>query len=70
VHHFGAWVQDVTRTTEELAAHGWVIELAGAAPENGYGSFAYARSPAGILFEPERESKELVERWYAGGTLY
>jgi hypothetical protein len=28
-----------------------------------------ARSPAGILFEPERESKELFERWYAGGTL-
>ena len=48
----------------------WVIELAGSTPEDGYGGFSYARSPAGILFEPERESKELFERWYAGGTLY
>jgi lactoylglutathione lyase len=69
VHHFGAWVKDVTRTSEELAVQGWVIELAGAAPENGYGGFTYARSPAGLLFEPELESRELFERWYAGGTL-
>jgi catechol 2,3-dioxygenase-like lactoylglutathione lyase family enzyme len=70
LHHFGAWVQDVTWTSERLIAQGWTIELAGAAPENGYGAFAYARSPAGILFEPERESRELFERWYAGGTLF
>jgi catechol 2,3-dioxygenase-like lactoylglutathione lyase family enzyme len=70
LHHFGAWVQDVTRASEELVAQGWTIELAGAAPESGYGAFTYARSPAGILFEPERESKELFERWYAGGLLF
>lgn len=46
-----------------------MADLAGT-PENGHGGFAYARSPSGILFEPERESKELFERWYVGGTLY
>ena len=70
LHHFGAWVQDVSRTSEELIAQGWAIELAGSTPENGYGGFTYARSPAGILFEPERDSRELFERWYAGGTLF
>ena len=43
---------------------------AAAAPQTGYGAFTYARSPTGILFEPERESKELFERWYAGETLF
>ena len=70
LHHFGAWVQDVTAVNEGLIARGWAIELAGATPENGYGGFTYARSPAGILFEPERDAKELFERWYAGGALF
>ncbi|HEY3880153.1 MAG TPA: VOC family protein [Trebonia sp.] len=70
LHHFGAWVKDVKAVNEELVGQGWVVELAGKAPEKGYGGFTYARSPAGILFEPELEAKELFERWYAGGPLY
>jgi hypothetical protein len=70
VHHFGAWVKDIARTSEELISQGWVIERAGGAPGKGYGGYAYARSPAGLLFEPELDAKELFERWYAGGTLF
>jgi catechol 2,3-dioxygenase-like lactoylglutathione lyase family enzyme len=70
VHHFGAWVKDVKAVNEELVAQGRVVELAGAAPEKGYGGWTYARSPAGVLFEPELDAKELFERWYAGEPLF
>jgi hypothetical protein len=73
LHHIGVWVEDVTRANEELVRQGWVVELAGMAPEEGYGGFTYTRSPAGVLFEPElggAGAKERFERWYAGGSLF
>jgi catechol 2,3-dioxygenase-like lactoylglutathione lyase family enzyme len=73
LHHVGVWVEDVAGVNEELVAKGWQVELAGAAPEDGYGSFTYIRSPAGVLYEPEsclNGSKERFDRWYEGGSLY
>jgi hypothetical protein len=73
LHHLGVWVQDVARANEDLVRQGWVVELAGKAPEAGYGAFSYTRSPAGLLVEPEvcgPGSKERFERWYAGGSLF
>jgi catechol 2,3-dioxygenase-like lactoylglutathione lyase family enzyme len=72
LHHIGVWVADVARVNEELVRAGWVVELAGRPPDEGYGGFTYARSPGGLLFEPETclgGSKERFERWYAGGSL-
>jgi lactoylglutathione lyase len=73
LHHIGVWVDDVARANEELVRRGWAVELAGKAPEEGYGGFTYTRSPAGVLFEPEVRgagAKERFERWYAGGSLF
>ena len=73
LHHIGVWVDDVARANEELVRQGWVVELAGRAPEEGYGGFTYVRSPAGVLFEPELSgagARERFERWYAGGSLF
>ena len=69
-HHFGYWSDDVGADTEALAAVGWTVELAAAAPEDGYGRFTYVRSPSGYLVEPVSiASKPRFERWWAGGSL-
>jgi catechol 2,3-dioxygenase-like lactoylglutathione lyase family enzyme len=73
LHHIGVWVEDVTGVNEALVAAGWTVELAGMAPDEGYGGFTYIRSPAGVLFEPESclfGGKERFDRWWAGGSLF
>jgi catechol 2,3-dioxygenase-like lactoylglutathione lyase family enzyme len=73
LHHIGVWVDDVARANEELIRQGWVVELAGRPPAEGYGSFSYTRSPAGVLLEPETTgagARERFDRWYAGGSLF
>ncbi len=73
LHHIGVWVDDVAGVSQDLVSQGYTVELAGASPAEGYGSFTYVRSPGGVLFEPEsgrRESRERFERWYAGGSLF
>jgi catechol 2,3-dioxygenase-like lactoylglutathione lyase family enzyme len=70
LHHFGVWVDDVGETVHALVSDGWVVEMAALAPEEGYGHFAYVRSPSGIVFEPvARASREKHERWWAGGSF-
>ena len=69
-HHFGYWSDDVASDTESLVADGWTLELAAAAPDEGYGRFTYVRSPSGYLAEPVAiASKPRFERWWAGGSL-
>ncbi|MEP7047364.1 MAG: VOC family protein [Ilumatobacteraceae bacterium] len=69
-HHFGYWSDDVAGDTESLLADGWTLELAAAAPDEGYGRFTYVRSPSGYLVEPVSVgSKPRFERWWAGGSL-
>lgn len=70
VHHLGVWVDDIKAETERIIAAGWTLELAGAAPEDGYGAFTYVRSPAGVLVEPVWSVLEpMFQRWWAGGPL-
>jgi catechol 2,3-dioxygenase-like lactoylglutathione lyase family enzyme len=69
-HHFGYWSDDVEADTETMIADGWTLELAAAAPEDGYGRFTYVRSPSGYLVEPVSvANKTRFERWWAGGSL-
>ena len=70
VHHMGVWVDDVGAEVERLTALGWSLELARRAPEEGYGTFCYLRSPSGFLLEPVLVSlKPMFERWWAGAPL-
>jgi len=69
-HHLGVWVDDVGAEVERLSARGWSLEFAAASPDEGYGRFAYIRSPEGILFEPvDVTNRERFETWWAGGEL-
>ena len=69
-HHFGYWSDDVGADTRSLLADGWTLELAAAAPDDGYGRFTYVRSPSGYLVEPVSvANKPRFERWWAGGSL-
>jgi catechol 2,3-dioxygenase-like lactoylglutathione lyase family enzyme len=69
-HHFGYWSDDVQADTEAMLADGWTLELAAAAPADGYGRFTYVRSPSGYLVEPVAvANKPRFERWWAGGSL-
>ncbi len=57
-------------TPNNLIADGWTLEIAAAAPSDGYGRFSYVRSPSGYLVEPiSITSKPRFERWWAGGSL-
>lgn len=69
-HHFGYWSDDVRADTEAMLADGYTLELAASSPEEGYGRFAYVRSPSGYLVEPVSVgNKPRFERWWAGGSL-
>lgn len=69
-HHLGVWVENVGEECERLIARGWTLEFAAASPEEGYGRFAYIRSPEGILFEPvDVANRPRFEAWWAGGEL-
>lgn len=68
LHHLGVWTDDVAGMTEALIAAGGTLELAGEAPEDGYGRFTYVRTPQGILIEPvSREVRPRFEQWWAAG---
>jgi catechol 2,3-dioxygenase-like lactoylglutathione lyase family enzyme len=70
VHHQGIWVDDVAAETERLIAAGWKLEMAQKAPEDGYGSMTYVRSPSGFLLEPVSAAvRPRFERWWAGGPF-
>lgn len=70
LHHFGVWVDDVGETVRTLMDQGWVVEMAGASPEEGFGVYAYVRSPSGVVYEPVSTiSRGPHERWWAGDDL-
>lgn len=69
-HHLGVWVDSVADEVERLLARGWTLEFAAASPDEGFGRFAYIRSPEGVLFEPvDVANRERFEQWWAGGEL-
>jgi Glyoxalase/Bleomycin resistance protein/Dioxygenase superfamily len=70
VNHHGYWVDDVKATTEHLVAGGAELLQAGAAPEDGYGTFTYVKLPSGLIVEPVwAAARPRFERWFAGGVL-
>jgi hypothetical protein len=72
LHHLGIWVKDVTDSARELVHRSWAVELAGKSPEDGYGNFAFIRSPDGPIVEPQsylNGAKERMARWFATGSL-
>ncbi|QFG25008.1 VOC family protein [Actinomadura sp. WMMB 499] len=50
VHHVGYWSDDVAADRAELESHGYVLEAERVGPD-GVPSFAFCRSPAGLLVE-------------------
>lgn len=69
VHHIGVWVSDVAAEVEAVLAKGWTVALAGTAPEDGYGSFAYVQPPNGMLVEVVNDAIEpMFEQWWAAGS--
>lgn len=69
LHHAGVWA-DVPALTEDLISRGWTLVCSQVAPEEGYGSFTYVRSPSGFLLEPVTyANKDRMMRWFEGGSL-
>ncbi len=68
VHHLGVWADDVAAETERLVERGWRLELAATDPEEGYGNYTYARSPAGMLVElVDGALAPIFEEWWSTG---
>ena len=70
VHHIGVWSDDVAGDTRALVEQGWIVRLAQADPEQGYGAFTYVQPPSGLLVELVSSAvRPRFERWFAGGSL-
>jgi catechol 2,3-dioxygenase-like lactoylglutathione lyase family enzyme len=70
--HVGIWVDDVHKSVSALLTEGWILVGAGAAPEDGYGLFAYLEPASGGM-RVELVSDTLVEpfqRWFRGEGLH
>ncbi len=69
-YHVGVWVDDVPAEVAAMQAQGWTVSAAGAAPEDGWGTFVYLEPPGGGL-RVELVSKELqpvFDRWWGGAN--
>ena len=66
--HVGVWTDDVGAETADLAAKGWTVLAAGAAPEDGYGVFSYLQPPGGGMVVELVNAAALpsFELWWAG----
>ena len=68
VHHVGVWVDDVAGQVAAVLDQGWTVALAGAAPEDGYGNYAYLQPPNGMLVEVVNDDiLPMFEQWWAAG---
>lgn len=68
VHHVGLWVDDVAAEVERTLAAGWSLVAANAAPDEGYGHFAYLAPPTGLIVEVVSSVIEpAFEAWWAAG---
>jgi len=69
VHHIGVWVSDVAAEVQTVLSKGWTVALAGAAPDDGFGSFAYVQPPNGMLVEVVNDAiLPMFEEWWAAGS--
>ena len=70
LHHVGVWSDDVVGDVDRFRAAGWAVTAAAAAPDDGYGSFAYVESPSGSLVELVTAAAQArFEEWWAGGAM-
>ena len=68
VHHVGVWVDDVAGEVGRVTAAGWEVVAAMAAPEDGYGLFAYVAPPTGMLVELVSAAIEPgFQAWWSAG---
>lgn len=44
-------VEDVDDTMGGLVRADWGVEMSAASPDEGFGAYAYLRSPSGVVFE-------------------
>ncbi len=70
VHHVGVWVDDVVAETERCLDAGWAVAAAAAAPDDGYGAFAYVVPPSGPIVELVSGALQpFFAAWWDGGSL-
>lgn len=69
-HHVGVWSDDVAADVDRCVAAGWSVTAAAAAPDDGFGSFAYVQPPSGLVVElVTSAAMPRFEAWWAGGAL-
>lgn len=67
-HHVGVWVDDVATGVEWATAAGWEVVAAMAAPDDGYGLFAYVAPPSGMIVELVSAAIEPgFQAWWSAG---
>jgi catechol 2,3-dioxygenase-like lactoylglutathione lyase family enzyme len=70
LHHVGVWSDDIAADAGRFEAAGWQVSAAATPPDEGYGSFAYVRSPAGLIVElVSSAAQPRFDTWFAGGSL-
>jgi hypothetical protein len=70
LHHVGSWSDDIAGDVETFLTNGWALTAAAQHPADGYGSFAYLRSPAGLIVElVAAAARPRFDAWFAGGSL-
>ncbi|MBV1689511.1 VOC family protein [Novosphingobium sp. G106] len=69
--HVGVWADDVAETVAAMTMNGWRVIAAGAAPEDGWGLFAYLTPEVGgMVVELASETlRPAFESWWRGGEL-
>lgn len=69
-HHLGVWSDDVRGDTQALVDAGWMLLMAQAPPENGFGAFTYVQPPSGLIVELVWSAiAPMFQRWFDGGPL-
>lgn len=67
VHHIGVWADDVAAEADAALADGWVCAASHAAPDDGFGVFAYVVPPgSGIIVELVASAVQpMFDQWWA-----
>ena len=69
--HLGIWADDIAGQTAACLAQGWTVLAAGAAPQDGYGTYVYLAPPGGgLMIELVDGAMEpSFHRWWAGESI-
>ena len=66
--HIGLWTDDIAADTDALVRQGWQLAIAGASPDDGYGTFSYLSHADGDLMVElvSTQIKPQLEAWIGG----